>query len=178
MNTDGHRWGGPISMPGTEESAACATPKAAEASPSPLQKGRGLGRGVARCRLSRRLGSSSRGNEAQTKRAAEPPHVGGYRIGNGRAGWQILHTLSAKLAGQRIMTSLLTQLVRHHPIVSALRSQSGNRRIFHAVSGQFTGGQIMHALRAQFSGRWIFYAVRREFAATVSRQSSTQETTT
>jgi hypothetical protein len=76
------------------------------------------------------------------------------------------------------MTSLLTQLVRHHPIVSALRSQSGNRRIFHAVSGQFTGGQIMHALRAQFSSRWIFYAVRREFAATVSRQSSTQETTT
>jgi len=43
----------------TEESAAYATPKAAEASPSPLQKGRGLGRGVARCRLSRGLGSKS-----------------------------------------------------------------------------------------------------------------------
>ena len=41
----------------TEESAAYATPKAAEASPSPLQKGRGLGRGVTRCRLSRGLGS-------------------------------------------------------------------------------------------------------------------------
>ena len=41
----------------TEESAAYATPKAAAASPSPLQKGEGLGRGVARCRLSRGLGS-------------------------------------------------------------------------------------------------------------------------
>ena len=43
----------------TEESAAYATPKAAEASPSPLQKGRGLGRGVARGRLSRGLGSTT-----------------------------------------------------------------------------------------------------------------------
>ena len=42
----------------TEESAAYATPKAAEAPPSPLQKGRGLGRGVARGRLSRGLGSN------------------------------------------------------------------------------------------------------------------------
>ena len=42
-----------------EESAAYATPKAAEASPSPLQKGRGLGRGVARCRLARGLGHNS-----------------------------------------------------------------------------------------------------------------------
>ena len=43
----------------TQESVAYATPKAAEASPSPLQKGRGLGRGVARGRLSRGLGSKS-----------------------------------------------------------------------------------------------------------------------
>ena len=41
----------------TEGSAAYATPKAAEPSPSPLQKGRGLGRGVPQCRLSRGLGS-------------------------------------------------------------------------------------------------------------------------
>ena len=43
----------------TEGSAAGTTPRAAEASPSPLQKrrgpGRGPGRGVARCYLSRRL---------------------------------------------------------------------------------------------------------------------------
>ena len=40
------RWGEPSprsKAPHTEESAAYATPKAAEASPSPLQKGRGLG---------------------------------------------------------------------------------------------------------------------------------------
>ena len=48
----------------TEESAAYATPKAAEASPSPLQQGRGLGRGVARCRLFRGLGSTSCNSDA------------------------------------------------------------------------------------------------------------------
>ena len=41
----------------TEGSAAYATPKAAEPSPSPLQKERGLGRGVPQCRLSSGLGS-------------------------------------------------------------------------------------------------------------------------
>ena len=49
----------PVGPGVTEGSAAYATPKAAEASPSPLQKGRGLGRGVARGRLSCGLGSIS-----------------------------------------------------------------------------------------------------------------------
>ncbi|MEI6783647.1 MAG: phosphatase PAP2 family protein [Verrucomicrobiota bacterium] len=43
----------------TEESPACTTPKAAAASPSPLQKGSGPGRGVARGCLSRGLVSKS-----------------------------------------------------------------------------------------------------------------------
>ena len=44
----------------TEESLSYNTPRTAEASPSPLQQGRGSRRGVPQCRLSRGLGSRTR----------------------------------------------------------------------------------------------------------------------
>ena len=54
---------------------------------------------------------SSRGNEAQTKRISEPPHVGCYRSGNGLAVSRILTLLLTQFAGNRIVATVSRQLI-------------------------------------------------------------------
>ena len=60
--------------------ALSSIPRAAEASPSPRQSGRGQGRGVARCCLSRRLVSRD------LKRRGRPRYVGARCLGLPRTG--------------------------------------------------------------------------------------------